>query len=42
MIGWTGFGAVLFLVVACMGATIPLLGTKASATFESVGHTIGR
>lgn len=41
MIGWTGFGVVSFLVFACMGAIIPMLGTKASATFTTVGQTIG-
>ena len=42
MMGWTGFGVLSFFVILCLGISTQVLGTKASATFTTVGHTIGR
>lgn len=41
MLAWTGFGLVSFMTFACMGVATSMLGQKASATFQSVGQTIG-
>jgi hypothetical protein len=39
---WTFIIATSMVFVLCMGVATTMLGQKASATFESVGHTIGR
>lgn len=42
MIGWTGWGVVSFTIAVCLGVAPMVLGQKASATFSTIGQTIGR